>query len=80
MEMIQRFSGVLHQGYHGNIIYNFFLPSDLSSSLLFLLIRKNILPILTVISTGVGRSLPQFWNNIWNNRFLKICSAGKSTL
>ena len=75
MEMIQRFSGVLHQGYHGNIIYNFLLPSEL-----FLLIRKNILPILTVISTGAGRSLPRFWNNIWNNQSLKICSAGKSTL
>ena len=40
MEMIQRFSGVLHQGYHGNIIYNFFLPSDLSSLSVVLTYQK----------------------------------------
>lgn len=40
MEMIQRFSGVLHQGYHGNIIYNFLLPSDLSSLSVVLTYQK----------------------------------------
>ena len=40
MKMIQRFSGVLHQGYHGNIIYNFLLPSDLSSLSVVLTYQK----------------------------------------
>ena len=40
METIQKFSGTLHQGYHGNIIYNFPLPSGLSSLSVVLTYQK----------------------------------------
>ena len=40
METIQSFSGVLNQGYHGNIIYNFPLPPDLSSLSVVLTYQK----------------------------------------